>query len=94
MPDTTADQPCDTITISLSIVNTYELYPTEVTTVTDVVVPAPPDAADADAYDQWADDHIIQYTGTGRCDGDSWYDVTVTDCSDPRLIGAEFSFGY
>ena len=94
MPDNGAGRHHGTITISLSIINTYERYPTVVTTVQEAVVPAPPDPADTDAYHDWTYEHIYCHTGTGRIDGDSWYDVTVTACSDPRLIGAEFAFGY
>jgi hypothetical protein len=87
------------ITISLDIKNTYELYPTVHTTVTDQVIPASPEPtgdedADRKAMDTWAQETIYQFTGTGRTHGDSWYTVTVTACSDPALVGRAFEFGY
>jgi hypothetical protein len=42
----------------------------------------------------WGREHIYQFTGTGRTDGDSWYDVTITASSRPELIGRTFQFGY
>jgi hypothetical protein len=88
-----------TITISLDIKNSYELYPTARTTVTDQVIPAPPEPtgdedADRTAMDEWAQETIYQFTGTGRTSGDSWYTVTVTACSNPALVDREFDFGY
>ncbi len=96
------------IAISLHIVNRYELYDTVETTVENEVIPAPPAErwekrtlpngvvidVDTDAYDQWQQDHILNFTGTGRSRGDSWYDVKVTACSDPTLVGATYEFGY
>ncbi|GIF25163.1 hypothetical protein Ate02nite_78930 [Paractinoplanes tereljensis] len=82
------------ITVSLAIENRYEgglLIPTQ---VTNVVIPAPPDEGDADAMDAWEYDHIYSFTGTGRTHGNSWYDVTVTACSDASLIGSSYAFGY
>lgn len=85
-----------TITISLEIENTYELeeYDDETTTVTDAVMPAPPADRDSQAFEDWADEHIKPLTGTGQTRGDSWYDVEVTACSDPTLVGHEFQWGY
>lgn len=83
-----------TVKISLEIENHYELHGQIDTTVTDKVIPAPPTTdRDADEWDNWAYDHIFQFTGTGREDGNSSYFVTVTACSDPALIGEEFEFG-
>jgi hypothetical protein len=88
-----------TITISLDIENSYELYPTVCTTITDQEIPAPPEPtsdkdADYKAMNDWAYETIYQFTGTGRTHGDSWYAVTVTACSNPALVGREFDFGY
>ena len=80
--------------LSLSIVNTYELYPTAVTTVIDVTVPDPPNESDTDAFDDWAYKHIYAHTGVGHTSGDSWYDVTVTACDRPGWVGREFDWGY
>ena len=82
------------ITISLAIENRYEDGDLIRTTVTDALIPAPPDDGDADAQDAWEYEHIYSFTGTGRTTGDSWYDVTVTACSDPSLIGRTYEFGY
>jgi hypothetical protein len=85
----------DTVTLTLRIENRYELYPTEITTPT-VTVPAPPEDEDSDAYDEWTWEHIHDTTGVGHEDGDSWYDVEVTESSRPDLIpvGKTWDFGY
>jgi len=90
------------ITLSLSILNTYENGDVFITCVTDAVVPDPPARtgryADADtereALNEWANMHIHDYTRTDRPDGAAWYDVTVTTSTDPDLIGVNFEFGY
>ena len=85
-----------TVTVSLTIENTYELYEDVTTYAVDRVVPAPPcgPADDADAFNEWAHEHIYQFTGTGHTRGDSWYDVEITASSEPALIGHTFEFGY
>jgi hypothetical protein len=87
-------QPSATITISLDIENTYEDGEEVVTYVRDAVIPAPPPGRSDEALSTWADELIFDFTGTGRPDGDSWYDVIVTACSDPSLVGRTFEFGY
>jgi hypothetical protein len=87
------------ITISLKIWNTYENNAVITTYVTDAEIPEPPamtgDAdADTDALNDWATEHIHDFTGTGRTHGKAWYDVKVTACSDPDLIRHSFQFGY
>lgn len=81
------------ITISLTIENTYELYDDVTTYVYDALIPPPPPEGSPE-WDDWEYEHIHSWTGTGRTDGDSWYDVTVTACSDPSLVGRTFDFGY
>jgi hypothetical protein len=88
LPDSIA-----TVTISLDIENTYALYPDVRTRVLDAVIPAPPQPGTF-AYNEWAQNHIVPWVGIGNLKGDSWYDVTVTACSNPRLIGTTFDFGY
>jgi hypothetical protein len=84
-----------TVTISLLIENTYELYDDVTVYQSNAVIPAPPDPeTEPDLYDEWKYLHIYCFTGVGHEDGDSWYDVTVLDCSDPELVGQEFDFGY
>lgn len=59
-----------------------------------IVVVAPPPESDAQAYEDWAEKYIYPHTGTGRTEGDAWYDVTITRCSDPDLVGRTFAWGY
>jgi hypothetical protein len=88
-----------TITVSVQIENRYE-HGFEITTyVTDAVIGAPPRATgveevDAHAMSEWAYAHVHALTGTGWTRGDAWYDVRVTACSDPALVGKTFAFGY
>lgn len=86
----------ETITVSLTVENAYELYENETTTFTDVTIPAPPTTdRDSEEWTDWAYDAIYcEYTGVGHTDGDSWYDVTITACSEPALIGETFAWGY
>lgn len=87
------DEP--TITLSMDVEHTYELYGDVTAYVVDAVVPAPPTDEDSPEYDEWHQTYIIdQFTGVGRTHGDSWYNLTVTDCSDPALIGRTFNWGY
>ena len=83
--------PAPTITVSLAIDN---IYPGEVirTSAKNVVVPAPEDVSDTGALEEWAAEHLLAYTGTGRVDGDSSYDLTVTASQMPELIGRTFEF--
>lgn len=87
------DEP--TITLSMTVEHEYELYGPVTAYVVDAVVPAPPADEDSDEYDEWRQAYIIDaFTGVGRPDGDSWYDLTVTACSDPELVGHTFDWGY
>lgn len=82
------------ITISLEIENRYEFGGMVVTHVTDEPITGPPTLdEEAEAYGQWAYDAIYPFTGTGRPSGKSWYDVTVTACTKPELVGRTFEFG-
>lgn len=85
----------ESITVSLVVENSYELYEDVTTTFTDVTMPAPPADRDSETYEDWAYTHIFcEYTGVGHTAGKSWYDVEVTACSDPTLIGVTFAWGY
>lgn len=77
--------------IDLSIQN---IYPDEVvtTTVTGLTVPAPDDY-DTETLDAWAQQHLFEHTGTGRTDGESGYDITITASTDSRLLRRTFEFG-
>ena len=79
------------ITISLHIVNTYEDGEVITTVVTGAEVAAPPPAGD---LDNWAEDTIYPLTGTGKSNGDAWYDATITASSEPSLVGTTYEFGY
>ncbi len=85
-----------TVSVSLEVVNTYELYETVTTRLRIGLIPAPPTLdEDADAYHEWADEHILCFTGVGHTDGDSWYDVTITECPEQvLLVGRTFEWGY
>jgi hypothetical protein len=83
--------------VSLTIENTYE-DGDEVVVLKDEEIEDPPTPVDmeSDAWSEWADDQIYPLTGTGRTEGDSWYNVTVTASSDPNLVpvGTTFEWGY
>jgi hypothetical protein len=88
------------IGLVLQIENTYELYD-DVTTYASVSVPSPPsnegeDDASVQARTDWSWDHIDPLTGVGHTDGDSWYNVTVLESSDPTVIPVDttWDFGY
>lgn len=90
-PDLPADP---TITISLTIENTYELYPDVISHVADAVLSSPADDADDAAIEDWGREAFEPFLGVGNERGDSWYDATVTACSNPAMIGLTFSWGY
>lgn len=82
------------ITASFRIENAYEDGEEVVTFATDVVLPSPPADEESQEYSDWAYEHVHPLTGTGRTDGDAWYDVEVVACSVPELVGRTFDFGY
>lgn len=92
----TPPAPNETMVISADITNRYEGGDVVHTTARDVTIPIPPSKSDEGAYADWETDHIFELTGTGREQGDSWYDVVITASSRPDLIavGDEFEFGY
>lgn len=77
------------VTVSLRIENTYADGETVTTTVDTTVSPPT-----WDELDEWAWEEIFPHTGTGKTDGDSWYDVKITASSEPRLVGRKFEYGY
>lgn len=85
----------ETITISLTVKNSYEGGRTVVKEFVNQEIPAPPGVdQDYDEYTAWVDEEIInRFTGTGLEEGDAWYDVRVTACSEPRLVGLFLTFG-
>ena len=82
-----------TAILQLRIENTYESGRTVITTATaTVLLPLP--AEDSDERSDWEYDNIYQHTGTGRTEGDAWYDVEVVGSTEPELLGLTFEFGY
>lgn len=89
------------ITLTLEVVNIYQLYEAFTTTVNIVVAP-PPRGASARRRarrERWVDAYIYPHTGSqdgvDRSQGTSWYRATVVATSRPDLIpvGAVWSFG-
>lgn len=71
--------------VSLHVVNRYELYDDAVRTFTDELMPLIP--AETASHDGgWTHELHDRFTGVGHEKGDSWYDITVTDCSLPEMI--------
>lgn len=80
----------DKITVSLSIAN---IYPDEIiTTTADETVPAP-EAFDDETLEEWAADELLEFTGTGRTEGDSSYEITIVASTEAQLVGRTFEFG-
>ncbi len=81
------------IEISVSVRNSYDSGTTVLTEFHDQLIPGPP--TDPDEFEEWVYEEVIcRFTGTENTDfGDASYDVTVTACSDPALIGRVFDFG-
>jgi hypothetical protein len=82
------------VAIDLEIENTYADGCQTTTHVTRAVVRAPPSNADEDAMADWAYDQLFPFTGTGRTEGEAWYDVLITASDDASLVGKIFQFGY
>ncbi|TQS42835.1 hypothetical protein [Cryptosporangium phraense] len=83
------------IRLSLHVENAYELYPDAECDFTDVMIPAPPAQRCGEGWDEWAYTNVfVPFTGVGHTDGDSWYDVAITACTDPTLVGQTFDWGY
>ncbi len=80
--------------VTMDIENTYERYGTVWTKVTLLVPPEPDPEKDPDGHDDWTQRFINDQTGTGRTGGDSWYDITWTECSNPAHVGRTFDWGY
>ena len=82
------------VTIDLEIENLYADGQKIVTRVVGALVQAPQKDSDEEALDEWAWDQLFPLTGTGRYDGDAWYEVFVTACDVATLVGRKFEFGY
>jgi hypothetical protein len=81
------------VQVTLLIDNYYE-GGDKIKTTYEGWIPAPP-GRDDPGYEDWEQDWIYEYTGTGRTEGDSAYFVTVGASSRPDLlpVGTEFEFG-
>lgn len=82
-----------TAKVTLQIENAYE-DGTEITTVVTAEIALPIPADGTDERIGWEQMYIQPHTGTGKEDGDAWYDVEITESTVPELIGLTFSFGY
>lgn len=80
-----------TITVDLTIDNFYP-NKTVQTFVQSAVVEAP-ESFGKDELQGWATDELFEFTGTGRTDGESSYEVTITGSSEAALLGRSFEFG-
>lgn len=59
-----------------------------------LLVPPPPAGYDEDTLNEWAEDELYEFTGTGRTEGDAGYFLTILQCeSDPALVDTEFEWG-
>lgn len=80
-----------TVTVDLEVHNAYT-DTVRISHVRGAVVTAPPSLT-CDVLDEWASEHLFPYTGTGREGESSSYTVTITGCSDARLLDRLFEFG-
>lgn len=65
-----------------------------VTRVMMVDVPAPEVVDRGDHESEWAEDHLLPLTGTGRTEGDAGYFVEITECREvPELVGRNYEWG-
>ncbi|GAB1646797.1 hypothetical protein [Krasilnikovia sp. MM14-A1259] len=80
--------------VTMTVEHAYELYDEVTAYVVDAVIAKPPADEASDAYTDWHQDLMDKFTGVGRPLGDSWYDLTITDSTDPDLIGRTFDWGY
>lgn len=80
------------VTVSLEIRNHYADGTLITTVVNDVTVEKPWDLDDDELAD-WAMQELFEFTGTGRTEGDSAYDITITASNDHWLVGKTFEIG-
>ncbi|MFG2923907.1 hypothetical protein ACGFYA_20680 [Streptomyces sp. NPDC048305] len=81
-----------TATVTLTITNGYEDGSEVVTTpVVEIPLPIP---EELNELVDWENDHIFPHTGTGKSQGDSWYEVEITKSTAPELLGRTFEFGF
>lgn len=89
-PAAASDVPA--VTVGLEIRNHYA-DGTLITTVVNGVTVEKPWDFDDDELADWAMQELFEFTGTGRPEGDSAYDITITASNDHRLVGKTFEIG-
>lgn len=87
------DEHAELVTLDLEIENAYA--DEVVTTIVRSVVVPVPESLEDDVLDEWAWDHLADYTGTGegRADDDATYTVTITAASLGTLTDRIFEMG-
>lgn len=85
--------PAPAVTVSLEIKNHYADGTHITTVVKGRIVEQPWDLDDEDELADWAMQELFEFTGTGRTEGDSAYDITITASNDHRLVGKTFEIG-
>lgn len=80
----------DDITIEFTVDNVYA----DGTVTRDYVEPVEPPAPGDDDLEDWAEDVLFPFTGTGRTEGDAGYFLKITACERrPELVGRTFEWG-
>lgn len=86
-----AHQCAQEISIEIQIDNTY---PDEAFSATKTVTCKTPTQSDDDYLDEWAQDNLFPHTGTGRCEGEAFYEVAIMRCDyRPDLEGRTWDWG-
>lgn len=80
-----------TLTFSMDIENAYTDFDPIDTRVVDGMIPAP---ENLDDLEDWQAQYLNDFTGAGHVEGDSFYDMTITECSVAALVGQTFDWGY
>lgn len=76
--------------LNVQITNVYG--DEEITSTEHIDVPTAP-LSDSDDLEDWADEHLLPLTGTGRTEGEAGYFVEVLSAPDqPELVGREFEW--
>lgn len=87
--------PAAPIVVTLTVENTYAEHEDVTWTIRNAIIEPPPPDQDCDDYREWEQTWVIDlFTGAGHTTGDSWYDIEITDSSDPALKGHTITWGY
>jgi hypothetical protein len=76
------------VTVTLVMANTYDSG-TVMTREDDARVPMPDSLTDEETLNEWAMEHLMPFTGTGRS-GDALYEIEIVHSSESALIGMTF----